>query len=114
MHKSRLATLIIDSQVDDIKRGGKILAKALSLGIGDPNYENKNWVPLEIQEPQPHIWLQKVKHQIRIQIDIETDNIDAEVARLQKLGASIFENKDKFVVMEAPTRHRFLCREPAA
>ena len=82
------------------------------MGIGDPNYENEDWVPLETQESQPHIWLQRVKHQSRIHIDIETDNIDAEVARLQKLGASIFEEKEKFVVMEAPTGHRFCVVSP--
>ena len=112
MHKSRLAALIIDSQVDDIKKGKDFWAKALGLGIGDPNYENEDWVPLETQESQPHIWLQRVKHQSRIHIDIETDNIDAEVARLQKLVASIFEEKEKFVVMEAPTGHRFCVVSP--
>ncbi len=81
MHKSRLAALIIDSQVDDLKSGKNFWIEALGIKSGDPNYENGNWVPLEIQDGQPHIWLHKVDHPSRIHIDIETDNIEAEVDR---------------------------------
>jgi len=112
MHKSRLAALIIDSQIDDLKKGKDFWLEALGMKSGDPNYENENWVPLEIQEGQPHIWLHKVDHPSRVHLDIETDNIDAEVARLKTLGATIFEKKEKFTVMEAPTGHRFCVVNP--
>jgi ABC-type bacteriocin/lantibiotic exporter with double-glycine peptidase domain len=53
-----------------------------------------------------------VDHSSRIHLDIETDNISAEVDRLKKLGAIIFEEKEKWVVMEAPTGHRFCVVNP--
>ena len=112
MHKSRLAALIIDSQVDDLKKAKDFWTEALGMKSGDPNYENDDWVPLEIQEGQPHIWLHKVDHPSRVHIDIETDNIPAEVERLKKLGAIVFEEKEKFIVMEAPTGHRFCVVNP--
>jgi hypothetical protein len=34
-----------------------------------------------------------VNHPSRIHLDIETDNIDAEVGRLKKLGATVFKKK---------------------
>ena len=40
-------------------------------------------------------------------LDIETDDIEAEVARLEKLGASIFKRLGRWVVMQAPSGHRF-------
>nr|MDJ0957477.1 VOC family protein [Arenicellales bacterium] len=40
-------------------------------------------------------------------IDIETDNIGAEVSRLQNLGAVVVDALEKWVVMEAPSGHRF-------
>jgi len=112
MHKSRLAAIILDSQVDDIKTSKKFWTNALGIDSGDPNYENDEWVPLEIQKGQPHIWLHKVNHPSRVHIDIETDNIPAEVSRLKSLGATVFEEKEKFIVMEAPTGHRFCVVNP--
>ena len=40
-------------------------------------------------------------------LDIETDDVEAEVARLEKLGAKRVKNVKTWVVMEAPTGHRF-------
>ena len=51
--------------------------------------------------------LQRVEHESRVHLDIETDDIDAEVARLDKLGATIFKRMDRWVVMQAPSGQRF-------
>ena len=40
-------------------------------------------------------------------IDIETDDIPAEVARLEKLGAQVVNRLERWVVMQAPTGQRF-------
>ena len=62
-------------------------------------------------EPGPgglHIEVQKVKHEARVHLDIETDDIDAEVARLEALGAKRVQHvRNRWWVMEAPTGHRF-------
>jgi hypothetical protein len=46
-------------------------------------------------------------HPSRVHVDIETDDIEAEVARLQKLGAKRVEAVKSWQVMEAPTGQRF-------
>jgi hypothetical protein len=38
---------------------------------------------------------------------VETDDIPAEVARLEKLGAKVGEPLKRWVVMQAPTGQRF-------
>ena len=52
--------------------------------------------------------MQKVKHDARVHLDIETDDIEAEVARLEALGAKRVQHvRNRWWVMEAPTGHRF-------
>ena len=42
----------------------------------------------------------------RIVVEVQ-DDIAAEVARLEKLGATVFKTLDRWVVMQAPTGQRF-------
>uniref|UniRef100_UPI0037841EF3 VOC family protein n=1 Tax=Rudaea sp. TaxID=2136325 RepID=UPI0037841EF3 len=42
-----------------------------------------------------------------IHLDIETDDLDAEVARLEALGATRIAFVKRWWVMQAPTGHRF-------
>jgi predicted thioesterase len=51
--------------------------------------------------------VQKVDHDSRIHLDIESTDIEAEVARLERLGARRLANIRTWVVMEAPTGQRF-------
>lgn len=51
--------------------------------------------------------MQSVTHPSRVHIDIEADDIEAEVARLEKLGARRIQKIKRWVVMEAPTGQRF-------
>ena len=51
--------------------------------------------------------IQRVDHESRVHIDIETDDIDAEVARLEKLGATVDTRMERWVVMRAPSGQRF-------
>ena len=47
------------------------------------------------------------EHESRVHLDIETDNIPAEVVRLEKLGARVVDRLERWVVMQAPTGQRF-------
>ena len=51
-------------------------------------------------------------HKSRVHLDIETDNIDAEVNRLMNIGAKVIKKLARWVVMEAPTGHRFCVVNP--
>lgn len=54
-----------------------------------------------------HIEVQKVDHPSRVHLDIEADDIDAEAARLEALGAKKIGFVKRWWVMEAPTGQRF-------
>ena len=58
--------------------------------------------------------IQKVAHESRVHLDIETDDMEAEVKRLEALGARRIEFIKRWWVMEAPTGHRFCVVNPAA
>ncbi len=53
------------------------------------------------------IEVQKVDHPSRVHLDIETDDIEAEVRRLELLGAKRVQQVETWWVMEAPTGQRF-------
>ncbi len=59
------------------------------------------------------VLLQRVPAEERaVHLDIESDDVDAEVARLERLGARVKRRHDPWVVMEAPSGHAF-CVVPA-
>ncbi len=51
--------------------------------------------------------MQKVGHQSRVHLDIESDDVEAEVRRLEGLGARRVEAVRTWVIMEAPDGQRF-------
>lgn len=62
---------------------------------------------LETPPDEPIVQIQRVRHESRGHIDIETDDISAEVARLQGLGTKVVDRLERWVVMQAPTGQRF-------
>ena len=108
MHRSRLGGLIIDCQADDLDVAEKFWTQALGYApIRSDDPDDVNYVPLETGRDDPHVELQKVSHPSRVHIDIETDDVEAEVTRLERLGARRIEQVSSWWVMEAPTGHRF-------
>ena len=113
MHKSQLAGFIIDCQTDDLDAAARFWGEALGLEAeaeaqpGEEAYRMLNTRPEEV-----HIEVQKVAHESRLHLDIETDNIEAEVARLEALGARRISVIRRWVVMEAPTGQRFCVVNP--
>ena len=106
MHKSRLGTVIIDCQTDDLMREAEFWRAALGAEMGRTDPKGR-YQDIETDPSDPKVILQKVEHESRIHVDIETDDREAEVARLQNLGASVVEVMKKWTVMEAPSGHRF-------
>lgn len=108
MHKSRLGGLIIDCQSEDLEQAENFWTRALGYAsIQSSAPEDENYVLLKTGPDEPHIELQRVTHPSRVHLDIETDNVEAEVSRLEKLGARRVEMVRDWWVMEAPTGHRF-------
>jgi len=106
MHRSRLAGYIIDCQTDKLGEAADFWSAALGYKRqGEP--ENGLYQPLETPDGEPYLEVQIVDHASRIHLDIESDDIEAEVHRLEALGARRIEEIKTWVVMEAPTGQRF-------
>jgi len=111
MHHSRLSTVIIDCQTSDLGNAATFWSRALGRrAIIDPS--NPTYVALSMQPGDMLCQLQAVAHESRVHLDIETDDLDAEVARLTELGAREIERHPTWVVMAAPTGHRFCIGRP--
>ena len=73
MHRSRLSTFVLDCKVPDLERAADFWSRALGRRWtpepdGDPNYRR-----LDSDGDEPLLLVQKVEHDSRIHLDIETD-----------------------------------------
>jgi len=113
MHKSQLAGFILDCNTDDVEAAADFWGKALGYAVEQsPAPGAEKYRKLETGPADYHIEVQGVEHASRVHIDIETDDIEAEVARLEQLGAKRLERVHNWVVMEAPTGQRFCVVRP--
>ena len=113
MHRSRLSGFIIDCKTGDLDEAAAFWSAALGYPArrsDDPAEEN--YVYLDSGREDLHVEVQRVKHESRVHIDIEADDIEAEVARLEQLGAKRLESVKGWVVMQAPTGQRFCVVRP--
>lgn len=107
-HRSRLSSLVIDCQVDDLAPHAEFWSKALGKPINSVDSEGDGkYAELATEADEPIILLQKVAHPSRVHMDIESDDVDAEAERLVALGARKVEKIKTWWVMEAPSGHRF-------
>jgi predicted enzyme related to lactoylglutathione lyase len=108
MHHSRLCAVLIDCDTPDIDEAARFWSQALGRAV-DPDHPGTrgNYRMLETPPDEALVQLQGVAHESRVHIDIETDDIPAEVARLEKLGATVAARLERWVVMQAPTGQRF-------
>lgn len=108
MHSSRLCAVLIDCNTDDIDEAADFWAGALGRAV-DLNHPGSrpNYRMLATPSGETIVQIQRVEHDSRVHIDIETDDIPAEVARLEGLGATVVDRLERWVVMQAPTGQRF-------
>jgi predicted enzyme related to lactoylglutathione lyase len=109
MHKSRLAGFIIDCQTDDLEAAARFWGAALGLKVEPPPAKAADalYRRLSTASDQMHVEVQQVAHPSRVHLDIEASDIEAEVQRLERLGARRIGAVRSWVVMEAPTGQRF-------
>jgi len=107
-HHSRLSNLVLDCKVEDLAEATTFWSKALGKPVASLDQDGDGkYAELVTAADEPMILLQKVDHDPRVHLDIETDDIEAEVARLEKLGARKIAFVKRWWVMEAPSGHRF-------
>ncbi len=112
MHRSRLGGLIIDCRTEDLEAAAAFWSRALGCPVApgeapadDP--ADDNYVQLETAPNELDLEVQKVDHDSRVHIDIETDDIEAVAERLEIIGAKRLARIRTWLVMEAPTGQRF-------
>jgi len=99
---------VIDCQTEDVEVAAAFWSRALGWAAeklsnpSDESYRRLDSPPSEIS-----ILVQAVTHTSRVHLDIETDNIEAEVRRLEQLGAKRLAQVKRWWIVEAPTGQRF-------
>jgi hypothetical protein len=87
MHRSRLSTLLIDVPTHQAQASTAFWSAALGVQGRNPPDEPQ-FTTLHGAIPDLVTAVQSVDDEARYHVDIETDDVAAEVARLQELGAS--------------------------
>ncbi len=107
MHRSRLTAVLIDVDEEQFEEGVAFWSSAL--GAAPKRAEGSRYVALPGLRGGLDWMVQAVRPGERaFHVDFETDDVAAEVRRLEKLGAKRKRFvRDKWWVMIAPTGHEF-------
>ena len=113
MHRSKLVAIGIDCQTADLvgaaKFCGAVLGRKAPEAI-DPN--DPRYLHLGGFDAPLIAFCQNVEHPSGVHLDIESDDVEAEVRRLEGLGAKRLRQVRTWWVMQAPTGHRFCVVRP--
>jgi hypothetical protein len=108
VHRSKLAGFIIDCRTDDLPGAANFWSGALGMPMCEtPGSEGESYRRLHDSQLGLSIEVQRVDHPSRVHLDIEADDIEAEVRRLEALGARRVAQIKTWWIMEAPTGQRF-------
>jgi predicted enzyme related to lactoylglutathione lyase len=113
MHKSRLATVVIDCQTREMDEAARFWSSALGRNakpLADPADANYRELPGPPEDVK--VLVQAVEHQSRVHLDIESNDIEAEVKRLESLGAKRVAQVKSWWIMRAPTGQHFCIIPP--
>jgi hypothetical protein len=109
-HHSRIGTLCIDCRTKDL--GQAIDFWSTLLGRKARILDDGKYAEFDDSDRHPRVILQAVDHDPRVHLDIETEDREAECARLKAAGAREVARIRDWIVMEAPTGHRFCLVKP--
>jgi hypothetical protein len=109
MHRSRLSTFVIDCKTKSVDEAARFWSAALGRAVTGADGEYRE---LAGRAEEPILLVQKVDHPSRIHLDIESDDQEAEVKRLEALGARRVARVKTWWVLEAPTGQRFCVINP--
>jgi hypothetical protein len=114
MHRSRLVQLFLDCDENHvtIEEAVRFWGGALGMQRNPEDKPEDRYQMLVGRDGLPKIGLQRVKDPSAIHLDIETDDVEAEVKRLEELGATRKYQIKTWWVMRAPTGHDFCVVRP--
>jgi predicted enzyme related to lactoylglutathione lyase len=101
-HRSRLTAVLVDVPANDHARAVEFWAGAFG-APGQRSEKFPEYVDFGQVTPGVEFMVQSTADsQVRVHLDIETDDVEAEVARLTALGAQEVERHHSWVVMRDP------------
>jgi predicted enzyme related to lactoylglutathione lyase len=119
MHRSRIAYFTID--VDDLDAAVRFWSSALG-AVTEPGGPSSRHIyrKLRLADTDIRILLQRTDDvkafKNRVHLDVETDDVEAEVKRLEELGASRWDHQTErgfdFWVMRDPWGNEFCVLQP--
>ncbi len=112
MHHSRISTLMIDCMAEDFDAAFDFWSQALGIKPSRKPAANQRYVTIGQVEGPLNIRLQKVEQDPGYHLDIETDAMKSEVARLEASGARRKYYIRRWWVMEDPTGNAFCVIRP--
>jgi hypothetical protein len=110
MHRSRLSTLLIDAPADQAAASAAFWSAALGVPTDSPPGEPQ-FTTLRDCVPDLVVSVQAVDDTARFHVDIETDDVAAEVQRLTGLGAVEVSSWEGCHTLQVPGGH-LLCVIP--
>ena len=111
-HYSRLCAIMIDCPPDRMDAGVDFWSKALTMPPRTGEDASNPYVFLQGHAGGFFVVLQRVEADARAHLDFETDDVEAEVQRLEALGARRREKMDSLWIMGAPSGHVFCVVPP--
>jgi YbgC/YbaW family acyl-CoA thioester hydrolase len=115
VHRSRLVAMVIDCEGPDVDAAARFWSGALGRPVKPVEADAGRYRELAATSDEPMILVQGVDradHPGRVHLDIETDDQEAEVRRLEALGAKRVGFVKRWWVLEAPTGQRFCVVHP--
>ena len=109
-HRSRVCAVLIDCPEVQIEPAVQFWSEALGRPVIAKTNPDSPYTNLGTPEgSELDIFLQAIKSQeSRLHFDIETDDVEAEVHRLERLGARRKQHVENYLwIMEAPSGHIF-------
>ncbi|NHF73978.1 VOC family protein [Paracoccus xiamenensis] len=108
-HRARLGCIVIDCKAEHVAEAARFWGVALG---GEVRIDEDGKYAEILDQGDLKVLVQAVDHDARVHIDLEADDKDAEVARLKSLGGKVVNRVKRWIVMEAPTGHRFCVVDP--
>jgi predicted enzyme related to lactoylglutathione lyase len=102
MHRSRLRAVIIDVPDADLAPSVAFWAKALGRSPSRPAAAAHPYLSLLPSDRDIRVTFQRIDGPARLHVDIETDDVAAEVRRLETAGGQVVERVEDWVVLCDP------------
>ncbi|MGN9908831.1 VOC family protein [Phytohabitans sp. LJ34] len=110
MHRSRLSTILIDAPTGEAAAAADFWSRALGVPAR-PVPDEEQFTSLPGALPGLSLAVQAVDDKARYHVDIESDDVEAEAARLVALGAVEVDRWLECRILRAPGGH-LLCVIP--